>query len=178
MHRIEAYVTLGLLFIVIITILYLPILFKLKKKGISPIRQISYIGLFCSIFLIVFATVLFMPISFDSGVHTLNIIPFNWNEIGLYQFIVEKIPNILLFVPLGFFIPTVYKSKRNPYKSMLIIFLTTFGIEFFQYFIGRSADVDDVITNFLGGLIGYIVFYMFNKIFEKKKFLKKFIKAE
>ena len=61
---------------------------------------------------------------------------------------------------------------------MLIIFLTTFGIEFFQYFIGRSADVDDVITNFLGGLIGYIVFYMFNKIFEKKKFWKKFIKAE
>ena len=72
MHRIETYIRLGLIFVVII---YLPILFKLKKKGISPTRQVSYIGLVCSIFLIVFATMLFMLISFDST-HTLNIIPF------------------------------------------------------------------------------------------------------
>ena len=52
MHRIEAYIRLGLIFVVIISILYLPILFKLKKKGISPTRQVSYIGLVCSIFLI------------------------------------------------------------------------------------------------------------------------------
>lgn len=32
MHRIEAYIRLGLIFVVIISILYLPILFKLKKK--------------------------------------------------------------------------------------------------------------------------------------------------
>lgn len=56
MHRIETYIRLGLIFVVII---YLPILFKLKKKGISPTRQVSYIGLVCSIFLIVFATMLF-----------------------------------------------------------------------------------------------------------------------
>lgn len=110
MHRIEAYIRLGLIFVVIISILYLPILFKLKKKGISPTRQVSYIGLVCSIFLIVFATMLFMLISFDST-HTLNIIAFNWNEIGLYQFVVEKISNILLFIPFGFFVPAVYKSK-------------------------------------------------------------------
>lgn len=54
MHRIETYIRLGLIFVVII---YLPILFKLKKKGISPTRQVSYIGLVCSIFLIVFATI-------------------------------------------------------------------------------------------------------------------------
>ena len=106
MHRIEAYIRLGLIFVVIISILYLPILFKLKKKEISTTRQVSYIGLVCSIFLIVFATMLFMLISFDST-HTLNIIPFNWNEIGLYQFVVEKIPNILLFIPFGFFVPAV-----------------------------------------------------------------------
>ena len=177
MHRIEAYIRLGLIFVVIISILYLPILFKLKKKGISPTRQVSYIGLVCSIFLIVFATMLFMLISFDST-HTLNIIPFNWNEIGLYQFVVEKIPNILLFIPFGFFVPAVYKSKRNIWKTMFIVFLTTFGIEFLQYFMGRLADIDDVITNFLGGLIGYILFLAFNKLLKNTNFWKKFIKNE
>lgn len=174
MHRIETYIRLGLIFVVII---YLPILFKLKKKGISPTRQVSYIGLVCSIFLIVFATMLFMLISFDST-HTLNFIPFNWNEIGLYQFVVEKIPNILLFIPFGFSVPAVYKSKRNIWKTMLIVFLTTFGIEFLQYFMGRSADIDDVITNFLGGLIGYILFLAFNKLLKNTNFWKKFIKNE
>ena len=184
MHRIEAYIRLGLIFVVIISILYLPILFKLKKKGISPTRQVSYIGLVCSIFLIVFATMLFMLISFNST-HTLNIIPFNWNEIGLYQFVVEKIPNILLFIPFGFFVPAVYKSKRNIWKTMLIVFLTTFGIEFLQYFMGisqlftgRATDIDDVITNFLGGLIGYILFLAFNKLLKNTNFWKKFIKNE
>jgi len=164
MHRIEAYIRLGLIFVVIISILYLPILFKLKKKGISPTRQVSYIGLVCSIFLIVFATMLFMLISFDST-HTLNIIPFNWNEIGLYQFVVEKISNILLFIPFGFFVPAVYKSKRNIWKTMIIVFLTTFGIEFLQYFMGRSADIDDVITNILGTIIGYYIACWFTKAF-------------
>ena len=122
MHRIEAYIRLGLIFVVIISILYLPILFKLKKKGISPTSQVSYIGLVCSIFLIVFATMLFMPISFDST-HTLNIIPFNWNEIGLYQFVVEKIPNNLLFIPFGFFVPAVYKSKTGYINKVVYNYL-------------------------------------------------------
>ena len=64
MHRIEAYIRLALIFIIIISILYLPISVILKKKGKSFIRQLSYIGLFCSIFLIIFATILFVPITF------------------------------------------------------------------------------------------------------------------
>ena len=61
---------------------------------------------------------------------------------------------------------------------MLIVFLTTFGIEFLQYFMGRSADIDDVITNFLGGLIGYILFLAFNKLLKNTNFWEKLIKNE
>lgn len=175
MHRIEAYFRLAIIFIIIISILYLPILFKLKKKGISPIRQISYIGLGASIFLIIFATILFMPITFKPETHILNLIPFNLQEIGIEQFLIEKIPNIILFIPLGFFLPAVFKSNRKAYKTILIIFAITFEIEFFQYFIGRSSDIDDIITNLLGGIIGFIVFKLLNSFLEKTKFWNKFI---
>lgn len=175
MHRIEAYFRLAIIFIIIISILYLPILFKLKKKGISPIRQISYIGLGASIFLIIFATILFMPITFKPETHILNLIPFNLQEIGIEQFLIEKIPNIILFIPLGFFLPAVFKSNRKEYKTILIIFAITFGIEFFQYFIGRSSDIDDIITNLLGGIIGFIVFKLMNSLLGKTKFWNKFI---
>ena len=176
MHRIEAYVTLGIIFIAIISVLYLPILFKLKKKGISPLRQLGYLGLFCSIFLIVYATILFMPITFTPETHTLNLVPFNFTDFN--QFVVEKVPNIMLFIPLRFFMPIVFKSTRKFYKTALISFVITFSIEFFQYFIGRSSDIDDIITNLLGAIIGYGIFFIVNKIFKNQKWWNKLIKND
>lgn len=171
MHRIEAYIRLALIFIVIISILYLPILFILKKKGKSVIRQLSYIGLICSIFLIIFATILFVPITFQPEQYILNIIPFNWigNIDSFQQVVVEKVPNVMLFIPLGFFLPIVFESKRTLYQTALVSFGVTFSVEFFQFFIGRSADIDDVITNLLGATIGYAIFKVFNGLLKQKK---------
>lgn len=175
MHRIEAYFRLAIVFIIIISILYLPILLKLKKKGISPIRQIGYIGLGASVFLIIFATILFTPITFEPETHILNLIPFKLQEIGIEQFLIEKIPNIILFIPLGFFLPVVFKSNRKAYKTILITFAMTFSIELFQYFIGRSSDIDDIITNLLGGIIGFIVFKLLDRFLKKTTFWNKLI---
>ncbi len=171
MHRIEAYIRLALIFIVIISILYIPILLKLKKKGKSVLRQLSYIGLISSVFLIVFATILFVPITFEPQTHILNIRPFNWigNVDSFEQLIVEKVPNIMLFIPLGFFIPVVCKSRRKWYKTALISFGVTFSVEFLQYFIGRSADIDDVLTNLLGAIIGYSIFRVLAYFLKQKQ---------
>ena len=88
---------------------------------------------------------------------------------------IEKIPKIILFIPLGFFLPVVFKSNRKAYKTILITFALTFGIEFFQYFIGRSSDIDDIITNLLGGIIGFIVFKLLDRFLKKTTFWNKLI---
>ena len=172
MHRIEAYIRLAIIFIVLISILYLPILFILKKKGKSPIRQLSYIGVFCSFFLIVFATILFVPMNFHPEEYILNLSPFNWleNTNSVQQFIVEKIPNIILFIPLGFFIPIVFKKQRKLYKTLLLSFSITFGVEFIQFFIGRSADIVDIITNLFGTIIGYTIYKLLNSLCKSNLF--------
>lgn len=175
LHRIEAYSRTAIIFIVIMIILYLPILFRLKNKGIKPIRQVSYIGLFCSAFLIIFATILCTPITFEPEKHFLNLIPFNWRENGLKQFFIEELANIILFIPLGFFLPAVFRTNRKAYKTILIIFATTFSIEFFQYFIGRLTDIDDIITNLLGGIIGYMIFKTMDRFLEKRKAWNRFV---
>lgn len=177
MHRIEAYARLALIFIVIISVLYLPILLYLKKKGKSIIRQLSYIGLICSLFLIIFATILFVPINFQTEEHILNIKPFNWigNIDSVQQLVAEKVPNIILFIPLGFFIPIVLKNKRKLYKTAMIALGITFSVEFIQYFIGRSSDIDDIITNLVGAIIGYALFKMFHYFLQKRKWWNKFI---
>lgn len=177
MHRIEAYIRLALIFIIMISILYLPMLFYLKKKGKSVIRQLSYIGLVCAIFLIIFATILFVPITFQPENYILNIKPFNWigNIDNFQQFVVEKVPNIMLFIPLGFFIPIVLENRRKLYKTVIISFCITFSVEFFQYFIGRSYDIDDMITNILGAIMGYTIFKIGNQFFEKRNWWNRLI---
>ena len=75
----------------------------------------------------------------------------------------------MLFVPVGIFIPIVFKRMRKLYKTALVSFAMTFGIEFFQYFIGRSSDIDDVITNVMGAVIGYLLFWLLNRTFDSKK---------
>lgn len=173
-------------FIVGIIILYLSIMFKLKKKGIKIIRQLSYLGLICSFFIILFATILFVPIvntftnfTFNLG-SDLNFIPFGWlrepNVIN--QIINEVIPNIIMFIPLGFFIPVVFKKMRKISNTALIVILITFSIEFIQYFVGRSSDIDDIIINLLGGIIGYGIFKVFNDLLKDKKWWNKFIEED
>lgn len=174
----ESYIRLALIFILIISILYLPILLYLKKKGKSVIRQLSYIGLICSIFLIIFATILYMPITFNPQQHILNLKPLNWIETTddiFDQIMVEKVPNIILFIPLGFFVPAVFENKRKLYKTALISFCITFSVEFFQYFIGRFCDIDDIITNVLGGIIGFAIFKILNNLLKERKWWSKFL---
>lgn len=49
----------------------------------------------------------------------------------------------------------------------------SFLIEFVQYFTGRSCDIDDLMFNTLGGVLGYGLFVLISKLFGNKEFWKK-----
>ena len=66
------------------------------------------------------------------------------------------IGNILMFIPLGFFIPLVTGIKS--YKKMILIAVAVpVFCETLQVFFGRNFDVDDLIGNFIGIVIGSAV---------------------
>ncbi len=72
--------------------------------------------------------------------------------------------NVLLFVPVGVLFPLAY-PKSDRFKS---IFLWSLGgivcIGTLQYFFGRVADVDDVILNVAGILLGFGVYRLCRKL--------------
>lgn len=176
---IKGYITLFAAFIAATIILYLPISSILKKKGVGIIRQSSCLFLFFSLFLVVFATIILfnLPISFNPERRILNLQPLQWVwEENIKQRIVEEIrPNIMIFIPLGFFIPIVFLRMRKFYTTVLAIFAVTFCIEFFQYFIGRSCDIDDLIANLLGGTVGYGIYKVLSCFFKRNSWWNKFI---
>lgn len=50
---------------------------------------------------------------------------------------------------------------------MIIIFITSFSIEFIQSQIGRSFDIDDMLLNIIGGYLGYLLYKISSKLVVK-----------
>jgi glycopeptide antibiotics resistance protein len=155
-------------------ILYLPIFFVFKNR-IFFIRQLSFLLLAGSVFIILFATILVVfrnGIIFNSPQHLLNLVPFNWVnnswKMSTNNIIIQLVSNVLMFIPVGFLIPVVFVKIRSFWKTIFCVFVFTFFIETFQYFIGRSADIDDIILNLSGGIAGYMIFYLFSYLFRNK----------
>ena len=70
-----------------------------------------------------------------------------------------------MFIPLGLLLPVVFKSLSSFKKIFQVTFYFSLFIEFIQYFIGRLSDIDDLILNTLGGMLGYAVYCIVYKLF-------------
>jgi len=89
----------------------------------------------------------------------------NWGSVAT----LNLLANILLFVPLGFLLPQMTRGFTGLRKTMMFGLATSLAIEILQFFIGRSADVDDVILNVLGVCIGYAVLVVARRVFAPAK---------
>ena len=91
-----------------------------------------------------------------------NFIPFK--EVTRYSFgsslfFKNVIGNILLFMPYGFFISYYLRlEKKDKFLALGLIFMVSFSIECVQLVIGRCFDVDDILLNLVGGMIGYFIY--------------------
>lgn len=113
---------------------------------------------------------------YNGGLGTYNIIPFKstidmYNEavnIGYYGYFVRNlIGNVLIFMPIGLIVPVLWE-KMNFRKVVLIYgVLLSLIIEALQLPQGRGTDVDDIMLNTLGVMLGYFLFLVARKIMPK-----------
>lgn len=69
--------------------------------------------------------------------------------------------NVLIFVPFGVLLPAAVEKQRSFLLFLTTTFLFVTGIEVFQLFSAFGAfDVDDILLNCLGGVIGYLLFWL------------------
>lgn len=133
----------------------------------NEIKKLFYILYVFALFILVTST------DFES--YSNNFIPFR--EITRYSitsklFYRNVVGNILLFLPFGYLITDVIKSKTHKCNILipfLLSLVTSSTIEMIQMFIGRSFDIDDIILNVMGGLVGYIIYEIFHLIINPLK---------
>ena len=83
--------------------------------------------------------------------------------LGSNLFIKNVIGNMVMFMPYGFF--TGYFLKINKVSVVLLLsMLVSTSIEVIQGYIGRVFDIDDIILNVIGSIIGFLIYKLFNKI--------------
>lgn len=69
------------------------------------------------------------------------------------------IGNIAMFLPLGFFLPFV--TERVNRKNIFVVAIAVpFILELLQMAFGRSFDIDDLICNFIGIVVGFFIAYV------------------
>ena len=129
-------------------------------------KFIFYRELFMLAFLL-YSLILFYVVTFqDINYGTNNFVPFHEifrYEFGSSYFIHNILGNILLFVPFGYFVSRIMKT-RKPWATIIISIITAVTIECTQLMIGRTFDVDDIILNVAGCLLGFLVYLLIDVI--------------
>lgn len=110
---------------------------------------------------IVYILCLFHVVTFqDVNWSTSNFIPFQEMfryDFGTGLFMRNVIGNMLIFLPFGFFVS--YFLDLNKVRTIMILSLiTSTCIETTQLVIGRVFDVDDIMLNIVGGMMGYFLY--------------------
>ena len=156
--------------------------FLIKNKNINWKREAQLILVYLCI--IVVARFTFFPFSkvygeiqpliFESVKafpFRLNIVPF----VHMTDYVIKKeailnfVGNIAMFIPLGIVWPSMYKGLDTQKKAIMAGVGFSLCIEILQLpFYSRVSDIDDLILNSLGYVIGYFI-YLWGKRMKKEK---------
>ncbi len=85
--------------------------------------------------------------------------------------VVNLVGNVIAFMPLGFLLPLLFPKKAGSLSRVILLSLMlSLGVELTQLVMNVGTfDVDDLLLNTAGGIIGYVV-YLFIWLLQKKRF--------
>lgn len=116
-----------------------------------------------------------------NGFRSINLIPLS-SIIEFAKIILEGnftrgfnniIGNIFVFAPLGYFLPLLFNKCKRINTVILVGFIISFLFEACQYllYLG-SADIDDIILNLIGTVIGFAFYQIIIRLVKEKETIK------
>ena len=96
---------------------------------------------------------------------------FHWKQIGLFSSVLNLFGNIIGFAPLGFLLPSFSgRCRKYWYNTVMAGYLLSFGVELVQLLLrAGSCDIDDIILNTSGTMLGYLCFRLVQGKREKRR---------
>lgn len=143
------------LIVIIIQLIYKKVFHG--KKALTKIQTISAVLLCCWAILVIGLTSLSRGSNFTGSfnIDFLSGYISAWNNwsISELQLIIF---NMLMFAPLGFLLPLLWKKAEKFWVTLTVSFCLTMLIEVYQFFTGTGIfELDDLFHNLIGSLFGY-----------------------
>ena len=170
------------LFISILWILVRAVVW-LKNRTVCPKRELQLLLVY--ICLIVVARFTFCPFFLVDGKIPplvfdpdrifplwVNFLPFVYlfDYPNLLVTLLNIIGNVAMFLPLGIVWPVVFKELNTPVKAIVAGAGVSLCIEFLQLpFYDRATDIDDLLMNTLGFMLGYLILILTRKCRKHKE---------
>lgn len=172
-------ITYGWFYRILIATIFLIFIVRMirRKDGAAKIAAACLLMLYT----IEAVGIFFFPIFYNAPIcgnvtSNVNMIPFH-SIAGYFQHssaetaVKQILGNVAVFVPIGLLLPIMSEKFRLPKKILLFSLLLSVGVEAVQFLEllithlpNRAVDIDDVILNFAGGSLGYLLFLAVRKI--------------
>lgn len=163
-----------IVFIICFVLELIRLIYLIKRKKKIILYKEMLLLAFIIYVMCLFYVVTFQDVSWSTSNYTPFTEMFRYN-FGSKLFFKNVIGNMVMFLPYGFFIAYFLKVK-NIFIMLGLTLLASLSIETTQLLIGRVFDIDDIILNLLGGIIGYYLYRILDSIRERlPHFLKKSI---
>ena len=140
---------------------------KKEKNNSHPLAVVLFILYLLLLFYLLFFSETYGR-TMDSG-YRYNLEPFkeikrfwsNRDSLGLRSVVTNLVGNIVAFAPFGFFLPMLSRIGKNVIGCVLMSALFSLAVETVQLFTKVGAfDVDDILLNAIGGLVGFFGYYL------------------
>jgi glycopeptide antibiotics resistance protein len=87
---------------------------------------------------------------------TISTYIYGFRHFNLDTWVINLFGNVAAFVPFGFLAPLIFPHIRSYWQIILWFFVVLLAVETSQWvFNVGSFDVDDIILNIIGGMIGF-----------------------
>lgn len=149
----------GYVFVVPGVLLYFGYLMKTKKQTL-----IHFVAAFVFCYYLIGIFTMVGIHAFKTFSPRIVLVPF----VDMISGPVDTILNVILFIPLGFFLPLLYKEYDRVNRVALTGFLFSISIEVVQMFGMGATDINDLITNTVGTCLGYYIYKVLSKLVWKE----------
>ena len=137
---------------------------KIKGKDILLVNTLMYVYLSFVLYFTLMPVITSIPFVLNHRYRPMNLVPFIDVSMGRGDFFRQVVLNIIMTVPFGFLFPLTQNRTGKFSRTLFFCFLMSLGIELLQPLFNRSSDVTDLITNVIGGVLGYAVYVIFKPL--------------
>ena len=156
--------------ILISMIILIPVFWVLNIIRFHNIKKTALYFIFATYLSAVYLFVGMPTLQFMRFELSLTLIPF----LPMIADLKNTILNIILFVPLGIMLPFLWKKYNTLKAALMFGFGMSLAIEILQILTYRATDINDIIANTVGTVLGYFIFRITSCVFPSvMKFARK-----